>query len=194
MNNENIMNDENEHIVTDKYIVYPYIGKVTLLDGRSLKPHSRMYYPHRIIYQAYHNVVLKSSDRIFFKNNNKGDNRITNLYLCNFGQSKITKTNKPHGVYYKKNYKLKKWLSLVQINKKSHFIGHFKTDIEAKIAYNMYVDYFNRYYNCKYVLNEINEKVDQITYNELYDHVKHKLNNYVDTKINYLMKLHEFEE
>ena len=116
------------------------------------------------------------------------------MYLCNFGQAKITKTNKPYGVYYKTKYKSKKWLSVVQIKKKSHFIGHFKTELEAKIAYNMYVDYFNRYYKCKYVLNKITEEVDPKIHDEIYDHIKHKLNNYVDTKINYLMKLYEFEE
>ena len=191
---DQIITDDKHQIITDKYIVYPYLGQVTMLDGKFIRPHSRSFYPHRIIYQAFHNVVLKSSDRIFFKNKKKGDNRITNLYLCNFGQAKITKINKPYGVYYKKKFKTKKWLSVVQIKKKAHFIGHFKTEHEAKVAYNMYVSYFNRYYNCKYVLNEINEKLDPVTYNELYYHIKNKLNHYVDTKINYLMKLYEFEE
>ena len=70
-------------------------------------------------------------------NNNKKDNRSTNLQLVsqryNSSKDKINKSSKFTGVTYR--YKRFKWESSIKINGKSHFLGMFNSEEEAHLAY-----------------------------------------------------------
>jgi hypothetical protein len=70
-------------------------------------------------------------------NNNPLDNRVDNLQIItnreNVSKDIKNASSKYTGVYWHK--KANKWMSLIQINKKSNYLGLFKTEEEASLCY-----------------------------------------------------------
>lgn len=93
--------------------------------------------------QYLHDALLgcKNIDHI---NNNKADNRRSNLRLATPGQN-IANTKKQQntssqykGVRFDKSGKRKKrWMAAYEHNNKSHTIGRYHTEIQAAQAYNV---------------------------------------------------------
>lgn len=119
-------------------------GWVEKYGYRRLYVIDRTYLLHRLIY--FYNtgyMPLYPNEEIDHIDGDKGNNRIENLRLCNKNenmQNKIKNYNaksKYKGVSY---ISLKKrWLSSVTVNKKSYFIGTFKTQEEAAKAYDKFI-------------------------------------------------------
>jgi len=99
------------------------------------------FYVHRIVFYLFHGYFPKYVDHI---NRNTRDNRIENLRSVtislnnrNTGKRKQNATSKYVGVIYEK--RRNKWRAACSVNNKSIFIGYFKTEKQAKRAYNMYI-------------------------------------------------------
>lgn len=80
--------------------------------------------------------------QIDHKNRNPLDNRRTNLRLATRGENAMNKakakgcTSKYRGVAYRPNHnKINPWISYVSKQKKQNYLGYFKTEKEAAIAY-----------------------------------------------------------
>lgn len=91
---------------------------------------------HRLLLDAPSNLQV---DHI---NNDKLDNRKSNLRLCNTSRNHMNMpklnikkaTSKYKGVSWNKIRK--KWLVIIQIDSKSKYLGYFDSEIEAALTYN----------------------------------------------------------
>lgn len=95
----------------------------------------KMYYIHRLILNA------KSNEQVDHINGNPLDNRKCNLRLSNQNQNmhnmskrKKKTSSKYKGVTWHKA--LKKWMAQIGYNSKHYYIGIYKNEKEAAIAYN----------------------------------------------------------
>lgn len=104
----------------------------------------KTYLLHRLIY-FYHNGYLpgypnKELDHI---DGDKRNNRIENLRVCNKNENlqnrnkNYNSSSKYKGVSY--ITRKDRWLSSVEVNKKSYYIGTFKTQEEAAKAYDKFI-------------------------------------------------------
>lgn len=93
-------------------------------------------------FTAMHKIILRYNKKLRcdHKNENKLDNRKSNLRICTHGQN-LQNRNKPinnisgyKGVDFSKN--LKKYRARICINYKIIHLGYFKTAKEAGISYN----------------------------------------------------------
>lgn len=93
---------------------------------------------HRLVAKCFlkreENVIKLVVDHI---DNNKLNNKLENLQITtnreNSSKDKFGGSSKYVGVCFKKDNK--KWYSRIQINGKSKFLGYFKTEIDAYLAY-----------------------------------------------------------
>lgn len=100
-----------------------------------------------ILYMHEFLIELENQDCIGFKNKNTLDNRRENLFGVSKGYN-IARTrkrisvngNKPTSVYKGVTRRIKKGLLTYEVriskDKKTHYVGSFKTEKEAAIAYN----------------------------------------------------------
>ena len=92
---------------------------------------------HRLIMNFSENWIYKQIDHI---NHNTLDNRRNNLRICsrieNLRNRKLGKNNTSgyKGVHWDKTHKT--WKARITINNKRLYLGSFKNEIEAAIAYN----------------------------------------------------------
>jgi hypothetical protein len=106
-----------------------YAKRDTRIDGKRV-----CVYMHRFINNTDDG---KLTDHI---NGNRIDNRRENLRSCNFTQNHANKkieskfTSKYKGVYWHKNRD--KWVSMIRIDRKGHYLGVFTDEKEAAKAYN----------------------------------------------------------
>ncbi len=88
-----------------------------------------------------HNLIINTPDGMEADhiNGNTLDNRRSNLRICTRGQNQrnrrgnLNGTSKYKGVSFKNENK--KWVAQIGF-KKNMFIGYYKTEIEAALAYN----------------------------------------------------------
>lgn len=107
-----------------------YVFTIFKIEGKQVKK-----YLHRLLLDE---PVFKVVDHI---NGNPLDNRKENLRACWVGENirnrktinKNKRSSKYKGVYWHK--KNKNWYVKIMLNKKSHNIGSFETEIEAAKAY-----------------------------------------------------------
>lgn len=106
---------------------------------RAVRVHGKRYYIHRLVFLFHHGYLPRYVDHI---NQIKSDNRIENLRECNQSQNSIN-VNKPklknaikyRGVTWHTRNKSNPWVASLRINGKKTYLGAFKTEIEAAIAY-----------------------------------------------------------
>jgi hypothetical protein len=93
----------------------------------------KLYLAHRLIFLYHNGYIPKSIDHI---NGIRNDNRIENLRECNQQQNLFNK--RPYGYSkYKGVYKCKNgFKSQIMYNSKLMYLGYYKTEKEAAIAYN----------------------------------------------------------
>ena len=93
-------------------------------------------YQHRLVWlYVYGEWPLKAIDHI---NGNKEDNRLDNLRLATASENQHNRKHTKskigmQGAY--KSTKSKSWYSSIMVNKKSIYLGSFKTEQEAANAY-----------------------------------------------------------
>jgi hypothetical protein len=115
---------------------------------------------HRVIYEAFHNIKLRTEQHINHINRIKTDNRIENLEMVTNQQNTqwtVNRTGEYKGVSW--NKEKNKWKAELKYNNKNAFLGYFETEIEGAKAYNDYAQYMNENNECKYMLNDIKNYV-----------------------------------
>jgi hypothetical protein len=115
-------------------------GKVCNKNGNELKStdgkylyitlpnHTRLAQHHYAWFMTYGNVDFVELDHI---NRIKTDNRIFNLRISNRTQQQFNRGAKGYYEYKRTG----KWVSRIQVNKKTICLGTFNTELEAKKAY-----------------------------------------------------------
>lgn len=93
---------------------------------------------HQLVAIAFLNHVPCGFDIVVDHiNNNKLDNRLVNLQLIsqreNSNKDRKNESSKYRGVTWDK--KAKRWLSQIQVNGKKVYLGRFKSEEEASVAY-----------------------------------------------------------
>lgn len=111
---------------------YPYI---LYKDGG--RKHQKRHYFHRLVLGA------KEGEWVDHKNQNTLDNRRENIRLCTHGQNMMNRGKCIHkrtsqiqtqyrGVYCCEG----RWRAEIRANKKRYYLGYYKTDKDAAMAYN----------------------------------------------------------
>ena len=94
-------------------------------------------------------------------------------------------TSQYKGIHYVKE--INKWnIIVIFINKKYDF-GLFDTDHEAAFAYNKFVEYLNKYYDCTYKLNTLIYKLDKEKIKWVKKYIDLKLIAFSDDRTNILI-------
>jgi len=100
----------------------------------------RTYSEHRLVWEAA-NGPIPEGHHIHHRNGDKLDNRRENLRLCDragnsANRSKVSRptSSKYKGVHTRKSTP-GRWFTYMRINGKQTYIGTFKTEIDAAIAY-----------------------------------------------------------
>lgn len=115
---------------------YGYLSQWKWYTGSHGKYAVRRESMHRQLIDCPSNMVV---DHI---NGNTFDNRKDNLRICTLQQSvqnrssNRIKHSKYKGVAKSSSNRTKPWLARIGINGKSKYLGHFRTEKEAAIAYN----------------------------------------------------------
>jgi len=89
------------------------------------------------------------------------------------------------GIRYLKS--IDKWNIVVIYNNKKYDFGLFDTDHESAFAYNTFVEYLNKYYDCAYKLNILIYKLDQKKIEWIKAYINLKLIDVSDDKIKILI-------
>ena len=89
------------------------------------------------------------------------------------------------GIRYLKS--INKWNIIVIYNNKKYDFGLFDTDHESAFAYNIFVEYLNRYYDCTYKLNILTYKLDQETIQWIEAYINLKLIDVSDDRTKILI-------
>jgi hypothetical protein len=104
---------------------------------RKIMINGKNYSEHRIIYFLHYGYIPKVVDHI---NGHPSDNRIENLRECTVSQNqynkRVSKKSKSgiKGVFWSKS--AKKWICQITSNKKTKYIGSFKSLLDAEAAIN----------------------------------------------------------
>lgn len=111
--------------------------------------HIRM---HRLLINA------KEGEKVDHINHNGLDNRKENLRICNDSQNSMNRIKPKHAKLssYKGVFKTKngKWVAQLKYKKKNHYLGRFKTEEEAALAYNEKAEEIFGGFAC---LNQVNK-------------------------------------
>jgi len=70
---------------------------------------------------------------------NKLNNHISNLRWATKSENQANRSNVTRnykGIYCKNKCKRKKWVAQIRLNRKAYYLGTFKSEIEAALAYN----------------------------------------------------------
>jgi hypothetical protein len=128
-----IVSDEDYDLVNQHKWYYDkttgYAKRDVRVDGKR-----KCIYMHRFINSTNDGEL---TDHI---NGNRLDNQRNNLRSCNFTQNHANKkieskfSSKYKGVYWQKNRS--KWIAMIRINRKGHYLGCFTDEKEAAKAYN----------------------------------------------------------
>jgi len=112
----------------------PYAARKVVVNGKD-----KVVMMHRVI------MMILDGDYVDHKNRDPLDNRKENLRVCNASQNAFNSrkqngnySSKYVGVSYVTNEKVKykKWTSYFKKEGKNIYLGHFKTEKEAALAYN----------------------------------------------------------
>lgn len=130
-------------IIDDKYLklVSKYSwhlksnGYASAYFGGGRKNTKRIYLHHLITGK----IKGKYTDHI---NNNKLDNRINNLRIATYSENSINSKKRKNGTSAYKgvswNNKRKEWASQLTLKYKNYFLGWFKKEIHAAMAYDLW--------------------------------------------------------
>jgi len=162
-------------IETDRHIIAPHMG--TIYNKRSERfcdyvqidktreNHNYMRFRlngknvrnHRYIYEMYHGIKIPKGMQINHINEDKLDNRISNLEMVTNQQNKQAttmyrrNTSGFKGVCWHKRDKV--WRSQICFNEKIIHLGNHQTKELAARSYNFYAEFLNNTKECKYILN-----------------------------------------
>jgi len=70
---------------------------------------------------------------------NKLNNHISNLRWATQGENQANRSNVTRnykGIFRKNRCKRKRWIAQIRLNRKAYYLGTFKSEIEAALAYN----------------------------------------------------------
>lgn len=102
---------------------------------RTVTLQRKSYLVHRVIWLYVHGSFPQG--QIDHINGNRIDNRIENLRDVSFAENRLNKKRHRSGRLYgcSFNKAQQKWISQITINKKIQYLGSFKTEQEAHLAY-----------------------------------------------------------
>jgi hypothetical protein len=91
---------------------------------------NNVYYCHRIIYEMHYGEILKNL-QVDHIDRNKSNNKIENLRLATKKENSRNKSSK--GFTWSKSSK--KWVAQIRVDGTYHYLGLYKTEIDAHAAY-----------------------------------------------------------
>ena len=177
-----------ESIEYEDLVVYPYEGLVKhkIIDRfeKNCCSHGynqfyykgKMYLSHRFIFEKFHNVLLTRNQEINHIDNNRSNNKITNLELVSSSQNKQWKGCQSNNFLKLKNIYIREYGSYrveIHLNKKKIANKSFKDLFEAIDYRNKKYIEINILYNCKFKAQDVNEDL-----RNAYQYLKNKHFNY----------------
>jgi hypothetical protein len=114
---------------------------------------------HRLLCSHFIHSLLPT-DCVDHINGNRGDNTLSNLRLATHSQNSYNKKS-VRGYYWRKDRS--KWRAQIYVNKKRIYLGYFKTEKEARMAYvKAVLKYHEGFHEQKITKEEIIEALKSI--------------------------------
>lgn len=115
---------------------------------------------HRFVWNAFGHHMPVGDEVIDHINNEKSDNRISNLQLLKFRDNAVKgiklHSSDFHGVHWDKSKQ--RWRAVISLADKRYHLGYVKTIMEAK---NLYIEALERFEKTGLTPNDVKEKIPE---------------------------------